>query len=144
VLGVDGDALAGGEFAEVDAMAAVVETEFDAAVFEALTFEAVANAEFVHELDGGVFEKASADALFDVGAGVEFEDDGLDAETVEEEREEEAGGAGADDGYLGAHLRKKDTPMMGAEANYGEGICHRGIEGREFRRRSCWDCSGVM
>jgi len=103
MLGVDGDALAVGEFAEVDAMAAIVEAEFDAAVFETVALEAVGDAEFVHELDGGVFEEAGADAVFDVGAGVEFEDDGVDAEAVEEKREEEAGGAGADDGYLGAH-----------------------------------------
>jgi hypothetical protein len=104
VLGVDGDAFAVGEFAEVNAMAAVVEAELDAAVFEALALEAVADAEFVHELDGAVFKEASADALFDVLAGAEFEDDGVDAEAVEEQGEEEAGGAGADDGYLGAHV----------------------------------------
>src|SRR5262245_22595325 len=84
-------------------MAAAVEAKFDAAVFEALAAEAFADTEFVHELDGVVFEEAGADALFDVGAGVELEDDGLDAEALQEEREEEAGGSGADDGDLGTH-----------------------------------------
>jgi hypothetical protein len=103
VLGVDGDALAVGEIAEVNSMAAPVEAKFDAAVFEALEAETFADTEFVHELDGVVFEKAGADALFNVRAGVEFEDDGFYAEAVEEEREEEAGGSGADDGDLCAH-----------------------------------------
>jgi hypothetical protein len=85
-------------------MGAIVEAELDAAVFKALALEAIADAEFVHELDGAVFKEASADALFDVLAGAEFEDDGVDAEAVEEQGEEEAGGAGADDGYLGAHV----------------------------------------
>jgi hypothetical protein len=65
--------------------------------------EAIADAEFVHKLDGVVFEEASADTLFDVGASVELKDDRLDTEALEEEREEEAGGSGTDDGDLGAH-----------------------------------------
>jgi len=104
VLRVNGDAFASGEFAEVNAMAAAVEAQLDAAVFEALAAEAFADAEFVHELDGVVFEEAGADPLFDVLAAVEFEDDGVDGETIEEEREEEAGGSGANNGDLGAHV----------------------------------------
>jgi hypothetical protein len=103
VLRVDSDAFACGEIAEVNAMAAAVEAELDAAVLEALAAEAIADAEFVHELDGVVFEEAGADALFNVLARAEFEDDSFDAEALEEEREEEAGGSGTDDGDLGAH-----------------------------------------
>ena len=103
VLGVDGDALASGEIAEVNAMAATVETKFDATVLESLAAEAFADTEFVHELNGVVFKEASADAVFDVGAGMKFDDDGSDAEAIEEEREEKAGGSGSDDGDLGAH-----------------------------------------
>ena len=104
-------------------MAAAVEAELDAAVFEALALEAIADAEFVHELDGAVFEEAGADAFFDVLAGVELEDDGVDAETVEEEREEKAGRAGADDGYLGAHgSQGKDSAPVSLTANQEEGF----------------------
>jgi hypothetical protein len=104
VLRVDGDALASGEVAEVNAMAAAVEAKLDAAVFESLAAKAFADAEFVHELHCVVFEQAGADALFDVLAGVELEDDGLDAEALEEEREKETGWSGANDGDLGAHF----------------------------------------
>jgi len=103
VLRVDGDALAGGKIAKVNAMAVPVEAQFDTAVFEALAAEAIADAEFVHELDGIEFKEAGTDALFNVLAGVQFEDDGLNAETLEEEGEEEAGGSGADDRDLSAH-----------------------------------------
>jgi len=68
-----------------------------------LAAEAIADAEFVHELDGIEFKEAGTDALFNVLAGVQFEDDGLNAETLEEEGEEEAGGSGADDRDLSAH-----------------------------------------
>jgi hypothetical protein len=103
VLGVDGDALAAGKIAKVDAVAAAIETELDAAVLEALAAQAFADAKLVHELDGVVFKKAGADTLLNVLAGVEFEDDGFDAEALKEEREEEARGSGADDGDLSAH-----------------------------------------
>jgi hypothetical protein len=72
-------------------MAAAVEAEFDAAVFKALAAEALADAEFVHELDGVVFKEAGADALFDVLAGVELDDDGLDAQAIQEQRQKQAG-----------------------------------------------------
>jgi hypothetical protein len=107
VLGVDGDALARGEIAEINAMAAAVEAELDAAVFEALAAQAFADAEFVHELDSVVLEEAGADALFNVLAGVEFEDDGFYAEALEKQREEEAGGSGTDDGDLSAHFSER-------------------------------------
>jgi hypothetical protein len=78
-----------------------------------LAAQAFADAKLVHELDGVVFEKAGADALFNVLASVQLEDDGFDAEALEKKRQEEAGGSGADDGDLSAHwfgLGKDSAP----------------------------------
>src|SRR5262249_16361099 len=73
VLRVDGDALARGEIPEVNAMAAAVEAELDAPVLEALTAQTIADAQFLHELDGVVFEEAGAYTLFNILARVELE-----------------------------------------------------------------------
>jgi hypothetical protein len=86
-------------------MAAAVEAEFDAALFEALAAKTFADTELMHELHGVVFKKAGADTLFYVWASVEFQDDGLNAEPPQQQREKKTGRAGADDGDLGAHGR---------------------------------------
>src|SRR5262249_33364441 len=99
------------EIAEVDAVAARVEAKFDAAVLEALAAKAFTDAEFVHELDGVIFEKAGPDAFFDVGAVVELNDDGLDAEALDQKRQEEAGGAGADKGEMGGPVGAQIGPL---------------------------------
>jgi hypothetical protein len=96
-------------------MAAAVEAKFDAAMFQAQAAEAFADAEVVHELDGVVFKEAGADARFDVVAGMEFDDDGLDTEAIEKEREKEPGRSGADDGNLGTHLRGDQRSVKDTE-----------------------------
>jgi len=55
VLGVDSDGFAAREAAQVDAMAAPVEAEFDAVMEEGLVLEAFAHARFDHQVDGALF-----------------------------------------------------------------------------------------
>ncbi len=74
MLGVDSDGFAAREAAQVDAMAAPVETEFDAVVEERLALEAFADARFDHQIDGALFEQAGAQPRFDIFAGAKLED----------------------------------------------------------------------
>ena len=78
LLAVHGDRVAD-EVDEVDAVAAALEGELDAAVGEALAVEAVGEAELAEQLDGRVLEHAGADPLLDVGAVVLLEHDAVDA-----------------------------------------------------------------
>src|SRR5579864_1497285 len=100
VLGVDGDGFSAGEAAQVDAMAAPVEAEFDTVMEEGLALEAFADTRFDHQVDGALFEEAGAQPRFDIFAGANFEDDRLDALQVEEMREHQAGRPSPDDSDL--------------------------------------------
>ena len=61
-----------------------------------------ADARVAQELDGALLEHAGADPLLDVVAAAVLEHDRLDARTLEQPRERQAGRAGADDADLRA------------------------------------------
>ena len=78
LLAVHGDRVAD-ELVEVEAVAAALEGQLDAAVGEALAVEPLGDAELAEQVDARVFEHAGADAVLDVLAVVAFEHDAVDA-----------------------------------------------------------------
>jgi hypothetical protein len=62
-----------------------------------------ANSHFVEQIDGGLFEDAGADAFLTIFAAARFEHHGVDAAQMEQMREDQARGTGADDAHLSLH-----------------------------------------
>ena len=104
LLAVDGDR-APGQLEEVDAVAAPVEGQLDAAVGEALAVEAIGEPELAQQLDGRVLEHAGAHAVLDVGPVALLEHDAVDVARREQVGEHEPGRTGADDRHLGRRGR---------------------------------------
>ena len=99
MLGVDGHVVAG-QARQVDAGAFAVDGELDGVVDVGFAVHAVPDAGLAHEAHGALLEDAGADGLLDLLAGAGLEDHGFDAVVVVQEvREGQTGGAGADDGY---------------------------------------------
>lgn len=88
LLAVDSDTAAAGEFEHIDAMAAVIEAKFESMMYEAFAPHAFANACFIEEIDGALFENACADALFDVVAAASFQNDRFNSLKMQKVREE--------------------------------------------------------
>ncbi|MNT01007.1 hypothetical protein D3C72_1354580 [compost metagenome] len=85
-------------------MPAAVERELDAIVHQPLFVQARGHAGALQRIDGDAFEDAGADApQYIVGATL-LDDDVVDPRRGEQLPEQQAGGAGADDGNLGAHV----------------------------------------
>ena len=104
LLAVHGDG-ASDEFGEIDAMAAVAETELDAVVNEAFTLEACAYTGFDEKGGARVFQHTGADSALNVRAAAILYHHGFDALEVKKVREEQTGGSCADDADLGANAR---------------------------------------
>src|ERR1700722_1085678 len=79
VLRIDRDGLASGQIVKVDAVAAPVESQSDAVVGERFALEALADAGFDEQIDGALFEEASANSLLDVFPAARFDSARLDA-----------------------------------------------------------------
>src|SRR5262245_25845071 len=103
LLSVDRNALPD-QVAEVDVVQCALEAEMNAVVEHRLALQTLADAGLDQQVGGPLLEQAGADAALDVGAAAVLQDDGLDAHKVQEVREHEAGGPGADDADLGAHV----------------------------------------
>ena len=91
VLGVDGNALSAGEFAEIDAVAAAAETEFDPIVYQSLFFHTLADTHLGEQVHGALFQDTGAHPFLDILAAAIFYDDGIDAVQVKKMRENETG-----------------------------------------------------
>ena len=68
-----------------------------------LAVHALAEPDLAQERDGAGLEHAGANPLQHVGAGLPLQHDRFDAVAIENVREQQTGGAGADDDDLGAH-----------------------------------------
>ncbi len=107
-------------------MALAFEQQVDAVMHQALATHALADARLVERVDRALLQHARADALFDVLAAPGFEDDGIDAAALQQLSEQQAGGAGADDGDLGTHggcLRKdwnRSASIVGTAVDIGQ------------------------
>ena len=87
-------------FTEIDPVGLAAKAEIDAAMLRALALHPVAGADRLEQLHGAVLEHARPDRGLNLGAGAAFEDDGVDTLQVQEVREHETRGSGADDSYL--------------------------------------------
>ena len=85
-------------------VARAVEAELDAAVRQALGVHPRAGAGGVEQVDRHLLEHAGADPAEHVVGAALLDDDGVDAGPVQQGAEQEAGGAGADDGDLCFHV----------------------------------------
>jgi hypothetical protein len=103
LLAVDGHALAD-QLAEIDIVQGAAEGEIDAVVEHAFTLHARADAGLDEKVARPLLDQSGADAAFDVVAAAVLQDHAIDALEVEEVREHQPGGAGADDTDLGAQL----------------------------------------
>ena len=111
LLAVDGHALAD-ELAEIDVVQGAAEGKIDAVVEHAFALHARAGAGLDQEVARPLFDQAGADAAFDVIAASVFQDDALHALEVEEMRQHQPGGPGADDTDLRAHLALPIVPAL--------------------------------
>ena len=78
--------------------------QVDAVVPQALARQAVADAHRVHQVHRALLEDAGTDTLDDVLARVALDNDRIDASLVQQLTQNQARGARADDGDLGAHV----------------------------------------
>jgi hypothetical protein len=101
-LAIDRDGLAG-QGAEINALAAAAEADFDTVMHQTLAVEAGAHTGAVEEIDGPLLDHAGTDTTQHVLAAPLLECDVGNAVLVEELAEEQARRAGADDRYLGPH-----------------------------------------
>ena len=117
-LAVDRDLLAAGQAMQVDAMARALEEQLDALVRQPLGLGAGIDAGTRQQVHRDLLQHAGADTAKNVGAGLAFDDDVVDAGLEEQLAEQQPGRARADDGDLGTH---ECLLGMLAEA-YGEAI----------------------
>src|SRR5262249_49160803 len=113
LLAVDGHALAD-ELAEIDVVQGAAEGKIDAVVEHALALHARADARFHQEVARPLLDQAGADAALDIVAAAVFQDDAVHALEMEEMRQHQPGGPGADDTDLRAHLVLRH-PAVGSE-----------------------------
>src|SRR5207245_9054414 len=92
------------ELAGIDVVQGAAEGKMDAVVEHALALHARANAGFDQKVARPLLDQAGADAALDIVAAAVFQDDALHALEVEEMRQHQPGGPGADDTHLRAHL----------------------------------------
>ena len=104
VLRVDGNRAAAGQPAQIDSMAAAAEAQFDAVMDQADALESLADAGFIQQIDGALFEHAGADALLDILAAASLEHDRLDAVEVQQMRKHQPRRSRSDDADLCAMI----------------------------------------
>ena len=99
-LPVDRHRFSAGQVGEVDAMPASLEGELDPVVDKTLAMHALGDLGFLEQRDSAHFEHAGADAAEHIVLAPALEHDVGDAVQMQEPREQESRGTGADDGDL--------------------------------------------
>ena len=102
LLTVDRDVPAG-QPGHVDVMVATVVSQVDPGVLESLAVETLGDVQVAQDVDRVLLEQPGPHALLDVLARARLEHNALDSLTVEQHREREPSGPGADDANLGVH-----------------------------------------
>ena len=105
VLRVDGDRAASGQFVEVNAMPAPIETQFDPVVHQSLAAQPLAHPRVAEQVDRALLENSRADALLHVSAALRLDHDRFDALPVEQVGEQQARGSRPHDAHLRANGR---------------------------------------
>ena len=104
VLAVDRDRTAAGQAGHVDPMACASEADVNPLVTHALPAEAIANARLVHQVHGPLLEHSCTHAFNDVIPAPAFEDDRVDARTMQQMTEHQSRRPGTHDSDLRAAL----------------------------------------
>jgi hypothetical protein len=73
-------------------------------VNHAFARDSVTHTDFVHEVDGGLFENAGSGSGLDVRAVVTLENNGGNTLAVKQSGESQSGGSGTDDRNLSVHV----------------------------------------
>ena len=102
-LAVHRHAAAAGQLMQVDAVALALEQQLDAVMRQAIGMGAGAHACLVQQVHADLLQHPGADAAEHVVGAALLDDDGVNARLVEQLTEQQAGGAGTNDGNLGAH-----------------------------------------
>ena len=134
LLAVHGDA-ASGVFDEVDAVAAQPESQDHPGVRQPLLVHPLADTGLAQRLGCAVLQDAGPNSVFDVGAVAALEHDRLDALQMQQVREQQARGAGADDSYLRAHHRS--VPNAHPRVNAAHSGSRRSPIGARVLRADC-------
>jgi hypothetical protein len=99
LLPVDGDGRAG-QVGEVDAVRVATEAQRDALMGQSLSGEAFAEADLVHQVDGGLLQDARPHAVLDVVPAPGLDDDRFDALKVQQVAQHQPGRPGSHDRHL--------------------------------------------
>ena len=118
-LAIDDD-IAAGMGVEIDPELRVAIGDDRALMGKALAVHAVARACLPQQIGGAGFQNARTDAAQHIIAGLAFEDDGVDALTVQELAEQKPRGAAADDADLSAHVSppRRTRQTVGKENDF--------------------------
>jgi hypothetical protein len=103
VLGVNRHGPATGGLEQVDPVQLPAEGEVDPVVDEPVAAQPVTHAGLGHQVHGALFQHPGLDGLLDVVAGAQVDHHGLDPAQVQQVRQHQPGGPGADDSDLYAH-----------------------------------------
>jgi hypothetical protein len=117
VLTINRYRLTAGEIREVNSMRAAAESQVYSAMNEAFAPQTISRADFAEQIDRALLEYTGANTLLAILPAARFQDDGLDAVEVKELGKDKAGGPGADDSNLCAHLRTLIRNEAGRQAN---------------------------
>ena len=88
----------------------------DPVVLQPLALEPAADAGLDEQVDGALLEHPGPDPRLDVVAGASLDDDAVDACPGEQLRQQQTGGARADDGDLGTHGAEPDGKGCAGQA----------------------------
>jgi len=102
-LAVHHHLFAAGELVHVDAVALALEQQLDAVVGQALGMGTLGHAGLLKQVHGDLLQHTGTDAAEHVVAALALNDDVVNAGLVQQLTEQQAGGAGADDGDLSTH-----------------------------------------
>src|SRR5713226_4609963 len=103
VLGIDRNAFAACQFLEINAMPATVESQFNSVMNQALPPHALADASFIEQIHGSLFEQTRADTFFNVVSSSGFQHDGLNTPQMQKMREHEPRGTRSHNSDLRSH-----------------------------------------
>ena len=129
---------AAGEFFQVHPVAFAVEQHVKAGVHQAFAVHARTHAGFVQQVGGHLFQHAGPYAAQHIVGALAFNDDGVDAGLVQQLSEQQARGAGADDGDLGTQDLSPVVWQQGATLGAAPGFAQTEVS--QFARSAAPLC----
>lgn len=98
--------------AQIDAMSTAAEAQLDSVMRQPQPFHPLADARFIHQVDGALLEQAGANPLFYISAAASLEHDGFDAGKMQQVRQHQAGRPRADNADLCAEVHLSAPPFF--------------------------------